>query len=138
MHMRGQPSSMASLAHYGDVVTEVRDFLVERAQAAAEGGVGEIWLDPGIGFAKTTAHNLAILARLGEIVSTGWPVAVGVSRKRFTGAVASGSDEGPAPVGERLEGSLAAAVWAMAQGATMVRAHDVRATVDAAKLAGAK
>jgi dihydropteroate synthase len=99
--------------------------------------VSEIWVDPGIGFAKTAAQNVAILARLDEIVATGWPVAVGISRKRFTGVVAGGSDATPAPAFERLEASLAGAVWAMHCGAAMVRVHDVRATADAAKLVGA-
>jgi dihydropteroate synthase len=138
MHMRGEPSNMGSLANYGDVVREVKTFLVERAEKASEDGVGEIWVDPGIGFAKTTAHNLELLAHLDEFVATGWPVALGLSRKRFTGAIASGDDAQPAPGEDRLEGSLTGAVWAMLNGAAMVRAHDVKATVDAAKLVGVK
>lgn len=134
MHMRGEPSDMMSKAHYGDVVEEVKAYLVERAQTAASGGVKEIWVDPGIGFAKTSAHNLAVLARLDELVATGWPVAIGLSRKRFTGVVTAGSEARPAPLEERLEASLAAAVWAMASGAAMVRAHDVKATAGAARL----
>lgn len=137
MHMRGEPSSMMSLANYSDVVTEVKEFLVDRAERAAGAGVPEVWVDPGIGFAKTTAHNLALLARLDELVATGWPVAIGLSRKRFTGVLASGREQEPAPTGDRLEGSLAGAVWAMVKGAAMVRAHDVRATADAARLVGA-
>ncbi len=138
MHMRGEPSNMTSLASYDDVVGEVKSFLVERAVKANEDGVAEIWVDPGIGFAKTTAHNLQLLAHLDEFVETGWPVAVGVSRKRFTGAIASGDDARPAPGEQRLEGSLAGAVWSLVNGAAMVRAHDVKATVDAAKLVGVK
>jgi dihydropteroate synthase len=138
MHMRGEPSSMMSLAMYEDVVAEVKDYLVDRAERAAREGVGEVWVDPGIGFAKTTAHNLALLAHLDELVATGWPVAVGLSRKRFVGALASSNDERPAPVGDRLEGSLAGAVWAMVKGAAMVRVHDVKATTHAAILAGVK
>jgi dihydropteroate synthase len=136
MHMKGEPSNMASLAHYGDVVSEVRDFLVARAEQAAEGGVKEIWVDPGIGFAKGTRHNLALLAGTAELAATGWPLVVGASRKRFTGVVAAGSEAEPAPPGQRLEGSLAAAVWAMCHGAAVVRAHDVKATADAARLVG--
>jgi len=136
--MRGEPSNMTSFASYDDVVREVKSFLVERAEKAYEDGVGEIWVDPGIGFAKTTAHNLQLLAHLDEFVATGWPVAVGLSRKRFTGAVASGDDARPAPGQERLEGSLSGAVWSLLSGAVMVRAHDVKATVDAAKLVGVK
>ncbi len=137
MHMRGEPSTMMSLANYSDVVTDVKEFLVERAELAAGAGVPEVWVDPGIGFAKTTAHNLALLARLDELVGTGWPVAIGLSRKRFIGVLASGGEHEPAPTGDRLEGSLAGAVWAMVKGAAMVRAHDVKATADAARLVGA-
>lgn len=136
MHMKGGPQDMASLAHYDNVVTEVKDFLVARAQTAAEGGVKEIWVDPGIGFAKSTAHNLALLAATAQLAAAGWPLVVGVSRKRFTGALAAGNEAEPAPLEQRLEGSLAAAVWAMRHGAAMVRAHDVKATVDAAMLVG--
>lgn len=134
MHMKGKPADMMAHARYADVVGEVSAYLVEKAEQAAAGGVKEIWVDPGIGFAKTAKHNFALLAHLDRIVSLGWPVAIGVSRKRFTGSVVSGTEEAPAPVGERLEPSLAAAVWAMACGVSMVRAHDVKATVDAARL----
>lgn len=137
MHMRGRPSDMTSLTSYRDVVVEVKAFLVDRAERAAQAGVAEIWVDPGIGFAKTTVQNLAILAHLDEFVATGWPVAVGLSRKRFTGSVAGGNDAAPAPASDRLEASLAGAVWAMQCGAAMVRVHDVKATADAAKLVGA-
>jgi dihydropteroate synthase len=138
MHMRGEPASMMSLASYSDVVSEVKAFLVERAERASSAGVREVWVDPGIGFAKTSAHNLALLAHLDELVATGWPVAVGLSRKRFIGSVASADDAQPAPTRDRLEGSLAGAVWAMVNGASMVRVHDVKATADAAKLVGSK
>ena len=134
MHMRGQPSDMMSRTSYSDVVSEVVAYLVERAGRAAAGGVKEIWVDPGVGFAKTTAQNLVLLARMREIVATGWPVAVGISRKRFTGSVVSGDDARPAPAARRLEPSLAGAVWLMSCGVSMVRAHDVKATADAAKL----
>ncbi len=137
MHMRGQPSDMMSRTGYRDVVAEVKSFLVDRAERAAGAGVREIWVDPGIGFAKTAAQNVTVLAHLDEIVATGWPVAVGISRKRFTGVVAGGSEAAPAPASERLEASLAGAVWAMQCGAAMVRVHDVKATADAAKLVGA-
>ncbi|HTW07274.1 MAG TPA: dihydropteroate synthase [Acidimicrobiales bacterium] len=137
MHMRGQPADMMDLARYRDVVGEVRDYLVQKAQQASAAGVREIWVDPGIGFAKTTAHNLAILARLDDLVATGWPVVVGLSRKRFTGVLATGEEGRPAPLEARLETSLAGAVWCMAQGVAMVRVHDVKATADAAKLVGA-
>jgi dihydropteroate synthase len=136
MHMKGEPPDMMSRATYGDVVGEVTAYLVEKAEQAAAGGVREIWVDPGIGFAKKAKHNFALLAHLDHLVATGWPVAIGVSRKGFTGSVVSGSDEHPAPAIERLEASLAAAVWAMVCGVSMVRVHDVKATVDAARLVG--
>ncbi|HET9059936.1 MAG TPA: dihydropteroate synthase [Acidimicrobiales bacterium] len=135
MHMRGEPADMMSKASYGDVVGEVSAYLVSRAEQAQKAGVREIWVDPGIGFAKKTEHNLAILGRLRELVGTGWPVAVGLSRKRFTGAVV-GAEESPAPLEDRLEPSLAGAVWALLCGAAMVRAHDVAATAMALELVG--
>ena len=139
MHMRGEPANMMSFAHYDDVVAEVKAFLIARAEQAAAAGVKEIWVDPGIGFAKTTSHNLAVLGRLRELVETaGWPVLIGVSRKRFTGVLASGHEAEPAPPEDRLEGSLTGAIWAMTCGVEVVRVHDVRATVHAAKLVGAK
>jgi dihydropteroate synthase len=136
MHLRGDPQTMDTLAEYGDVVGEVREFLVARAQEATAGGVGEVWIDPGLGFAKTAAHNLTLLRHLDELVDTGWPVVVGASRKRFIGALAAAPGQPPVPVDDRLEGSLAAATWAMARGAAVVRVHDVRETVQAAKLVG--
>ena len=129
MHMKGEPVTMQQEAHYEDVVAEVRQFLVERAEAGRAAGVEEIWIDPGIGFAKTVHHNLALLAHLEELVATGWPVVVGTSRKSFIGKLT-----GDAPVDDRLEGSLATATWAMAKGAAMVRVHDVLPTVHAARI----
>jgi dihydropteroate synthase len=131
MHMQGDPRTMQDDPRYDDVVAEVRAFLVERASAARSAGVGEVWIDPGIGFGKNVEHSLALLAHLDELVATGFPVLVGASRKRFLG-VLTGVDD-PA---DRLEGSLAAATWAMSAGAAMVRAHDVRATVEAARIVG--
>jgi dihydropteroate synthase len=154
MHMRGTPATMQSRARYGDVVAEVRDHLAACAERAVGAGVGEIWLDPGIGFAKTAGHNLALLRRLDEIVALGHPVVVGTSRKSFLGALTARSDATaarrdargagggsaaeppPSPTDDRLEASLATATWAMAAGARMVRAHDVLATVHAARVAG--
>jgi dihydropteroate synthase len=111
---------------------------VARADAALAAGVPEVWIDPGIGFGKTQAHNLQLLARLDELVATGFPVLVGTSRKGFLGALLGASDGRPdaAPVDDRLEGSLATATWAMTCGAAMVRAHDVRATAHAALVIG--
>lgn len=129
MHMRGDPSNMQSGPVYGDVVTEVRDFLVDRAGKAVDAGVGEVWIDPGIGFGKTEEHNLSLLRHLPTLAATGFPVLVGTSRKSFLGRLAGGS-----AVDDRLEGSVTTAVWAIAHGASMVRVHDVAATVAAVDL----
>jgi dihydropteroate synthase len=145
MHMQGEPGTMQRDPHYGDVVGEVRDALVARATAAVAAGVGEVWIDPGIGFGKTPAHNLSLLRHLDVLVATGFPVVVGVSRKRFLGQLLAASDAGttelagldPVPVDDRLEGSLAAAVWAFHCGVGMVRVHDVRATSHAARVVAA-
>ena len=146
MHMLGDPRTMQDEPRYDDVVAEVRDFLVGRAERAADLGVSEVWIDPGIGFGKDTVHNLELLARIDELVATGWPVVVGVSRKRFLGVLTAASDAGPGsvphhdgnvratPVDDRREGSVAVAAWAYSRGVGMVRAHDVRATVRAARV----
>jgi len=136
MHAQGEPATMQDAPTYDDVVREVRDLLVERAHAALAEGVPEVWIDPGIGFGKTAAHNLALLAHLDELVATGLPVLVGTSRKGFLGALLGRSDgtPEPVPVDDRLEGSLATATWALACGARMVRVHDVRATAQAARV----
>lgn len=131
MHRQGDPRTMQVAPHYDDVVSEVVAFLVQRAEAARAAGVDEVWVDPGIGFGKTPRHNLLLLRELGSLVATGFPVVVGTSRKSFLGPLAGGT-----PPDDRLEGSLATAVFAMAQGAAVVRAHDVAATVQAARLVG--
>ena len=131
MHMQGEPATMQDDPRYGDVVTEVRDHLVERAEAAGAAGVREVWIDPGIGFGKDLGHNVELLARLDELVACGLPVVVGTSRKGFLGALTGG-----ASVDDRLEASVATAVWALSQGARMVRVHDVAATVAAARILG--
>jgi dihydropteroate synthase len=134
MHAQGDPTTMQDDPRYDDVVAEVRGHLVERADAALAAGAPEVWIDPGIGFGKTLQHNLTLLAHLDALVATGHPVLVGASRKGFIGHLTACSDgsEGPAPVEDRLDGSLAVATWAMAQGARMIRAHDVAPTVEAA------
>lgn len=134
MHMAGDPRTMQVDPRYDDVVEEVTAFLVDRAGRAVAAGVGEVWIDPGIGFGKTTTHNLELLARLDRLVSTGFPVLIGSSRKRFLGELLGRSDglDGPVATDDRLEGSLATATWAMIHGARMVRVHDVAATVSAA------
>ena len=120
MHMQGTPRTMQADPHYGDVVAEVSAFLVERAHTARAAGVGEVWVDPGIGFGKTVAHNLALLRHLPELVALGLPVVVGTSRKSFLGVLGAGEGAAPLPVEDRLPGSLATATWAMLAGAAMV------------------
>jgi dihydropteroate synthase len=129
MHMQGTPKTMQEAPHYDDVVSEVRDFLVSRAAKAVDAGVREVWIDPGIGFGKTVEHNLSLLRHLRSLVATGLPVAVGVSRKWFLGQLTDG-----APVEDRLEASVAAAAWCAAEGAALLRVHDVRATVHAVRV----
>jgi len=112
---------------YTDVVSEVKSFLAERAAACERAGIAgnRIAIDPGFGFGKTVAHNLALLRWLDELVALGYPVAVGLSRKSTIGAL-TGRD-----LGERVAGSVAAALAAVERGAAIVRVHDVRETVDA-------
>jgi dihydropteroate synthase len=129
MHMKGEPRTMQDNPTYDDVVGEVCGFLVERAQAAMAAGVArdKIWLDPGVGFGKTVAHNLTLIANLDRIVGLGFPVILGVSRKRFIRSL----DPHPAAEEDRLGGSLAAALAGAAAGVAAVRVHDVRETVQA-------
>jgi dihydropteroate synthase len=133
MHMQGTPATMQQAPAYDDVVAEVLAFLGGAAARGRAAGVPEIWVDPGIGFGKTAAHNWALLAALDRFVDAGVPVMVGTSRKGFLGAAMGEADgaEGPAPADDRLEGSIATAVWAATMGAAMIRVHDVRATVAA-------
>ncbi|MDQ3146466.1 MAG: dihydropteroate synthase, partial [Actinomycetota bacterium] len=128
-HMRGEPRSMQRAPRYGDVVGEVRSFLRNRVACARHAGVTEVWVDPGIGFGKTPAHNLSLLRHLEELVGDGTPVAVGTSRKSFLGGLTGGA--GPE---DRLEASVATAVWAATKGVGMVRVHDVGATVQAMRV----
>jgi dihydropteroate synthase len=121
MHMLGNPRTMQDEPRYGDVVAEVKGFLAERLAAAAAAGVAEerVWLDPGIGFGKTAAHNFELLRRLGELRELGRPLVVGTSRKSFIGR-ADGSS-----VDERIGGTIASSVLAAAEGAGVLRIHDV-------------
>ncbi|MDQ2726058.1 MAG: dihydropteroate synthase [Actinomycetota bacterium] len=135
MHARADPTTMNAHAHYDDVVAEVRDHLVACAEQARAAGVERVWIDPGIGFAKTAAHNLSLLRHLDELVATGWDVAVGTSRKSFLGPLSVGPGQPPAPAADRVEASVATAVWAITQGAAMVRVHDVAAVAAAVRLA---
>jgi dihydropteroate synthase len=122
MHMRGEPATMQQLAVYDDVVADVARELRERLDSAK--GLGQVLIDPGIGFAKTFEHNLELLARCKELTSIA-PVVIGASRKAFIGHI-TGRDAGP----ERAVGSLAAVAAAHRGGAVMVRVHDVRETMD--------
>jgi dihydropteroate synthase len=121
MHMLGEPRTMQDDPRYEDVVAEVKAFLAERLAAAVAAGIAEerIWLDPGIGFGKTVAHNAELLRRLGELRELGRPLVVGTSRKSFIGRL-DGS-----PAGERLGGTVASSVLAAAAGADVLRVHDV-------------
>jgi dihydropteroate synthase len=131
MHMRGTPRTMQDDPVYGDVVTDVRDFLAERLRFALETGIAEdrIWLDPGIGFGKTVDHNLELIARLGEIADLGRPIVVGASRKAFIGRI-TGRE-----VDDRLGGSIASNVLGLAHGADVLRVHDVAETIQAVRVA---
>lgn len=122
MHMRGTPQTMRQHAVYRDVMGEIIEELRPRVERAREAGVREIYVDPGIGFAKTPAQSLEALRRLGELRALGCPILAGPSRKSFLG-VLPGMEE----VGERLEGTIAAAVIAAWNGASILRVHDVRA-----------
>ncbi len=131
MHMQGSPRTMQHGPRYVDVVDEVYEYLLEKAGRAVDAGVPEVWIDPGIGFGKTLEHNLALIGALENFVQSGHPVLVGVSRKQFLGTLAGGV--GPE---ERLDASVATAVWAAAQGVRMLRVHDVAQTVMAMRLMG--
>jgi dihydropteroate synthase len=133
MHMLGDPRTMQEEPVYDDVVVDVKAFLAERLEAAIAAGVDEekVWLDPGIGFGKTLEHNLELLRRLGELRELGRPLVVGASRKSFIGKI-DGS-----PVGERLGGTIASSVLAAAEGADVLRVHDVAEAAQAVKLAAA-
>ena len=132
MHMQGEPRTMQADPRYGDVVDDVRAFLEERAGFAIAEGVAQerIQVDPGIGFGKTVEHNLTLLRRLDEIAGLGFPVVVGVSRKRFLGALT-----GREVAADRVAATVAANVLAYERGARVFRVHDVPATVDGLKVA---
>lgn len=134
MHMLGEPKTMQKNPYYGDVVREVREFLAERAARAGEAGVAQdkIILDPGIGFGKTLEHNLTLLKNLGAIAELGYPVLVGVSRKRFIGGIT-----GAEAARDRVSGTVAANVLAYQRGASLFRVHDVRANREALEVAEA-
>lgn len=134
MHMQGTPRTMQDDPRYDDVVTEVRDFLVSRARTLEAAGVerSRIVVDPGIGFGKTTTHNLELLKRLGELVDGGYPVLVGASRKSFLGRIAGIPD-----AAERDTVTAATTALAVSAGAAAVRVHDVAGSRQAAAVAWA-
>jgi dihydropteroate synthase len=131
MHMQGEPRTMQADPRYDDVVAEVREFLRERAERCMGAGIARdrLVIDPGIGFGKRLEHNLALLAALPALVALGWPVLVGVSRKSMFSALLGRA------VDERVAGGVAMATAAILSGASIVRTHDVAATVDAVKVA---
>jgi dihydropteroate synthase len=133
MHMQGEPETMQLDPRYTDVVTEVIAFLAQRAEICETAGLrrDSLVVDPGFGFGKNLTHNLELLRGLRRIVAMGLPVLVGLSRKLLIGAVTG------RPVDERLHGSLALAVYAALNGVSIVRVHDVRATVDALRMIAA-
>jgi len=133
MHKQGTPQSMQQRPSYDDVVLEVADFMKQRIAAVQAAGVGRdrIVIDPGFGFGKSLAHNLALLRELESFAKLGLPVLAGLSRKSMLGAI-TGRE-----VGERLAASVAAAMLAVQRGAAIVRVHDVRETVDALKILNA-
>jgi dihydropteroate synthase len=133
MHMQGTPRTMQNEPRYRDVAREVRDFLADRVHEATDRGVAPeaIIIDPGIGFGKTLEHNLALLRGLSALATLGRPLLVGVSRKTFVGKILGLDPD------ERLEGSLAAAVAAVLGGANILRVHDIKETVRAARIADA-
>jgi dihydropteroate synthase len=133
MHMRGEPRTMQDDPRYDDVVDDVRAFLEERMGAATAAGIAEerIWLDPGIGFGKTIDHNLELLRRLDELAALGRPLVIGTSRKSFLGRI-TGRE-----AGERLPGTIATNVLALARGASIFRVHDVAEVAEALAVAAA-
>jgi dihydropteroate synthase len=132
-HMLGTPATMQDHPSYREVVADVREFFEERLAAATAIGIDEerVWLDPGIGFGKTDAHNATLLARLEELAELGRPLVVGTSRKSFIGRL-DGS-----PPGERLGGTIASSLLAAASGAAVLRVHDVAAMRQALRVANA-
>lgn len=133
MHMRGTPATMATMARYHNLVEEVAECLIERARVAQAAGIARsrIILDPGIGFAKKTSHNLKLMAAIPRLCRLGYPILVGVSRKNFVRQIAGGSQE------QLLFGTTAAVAIAVAAGASIVRVHDPGPIAAAVRMAAA-
>ena len=133
MHMQGKPESMQENPQYENVIDEIYEYLDGKASTAIDAGVSpdKIILDPGIGFGKTLDHNLSILNKISEFRSMGYPIMMGASRKAFIGTILD------LPAEDRLEGSLAAAVWSVINGVNILRVHDVAETVRSVKIARA-
>lgn len=133
MHMQGSPRTMQNEPVYADVVAEVRDFLLGRAEVCENAGIPaeRIVLDPGFGFGKTLRHNLALLAGLPQLTSCGFPLLVGLSRKSMIPRLMENAGREPAAADQRIGGSVTLALYAARRGAHIVRVHDVRQTVEA-------
>jgi dihydropteroate synthase len=129
MHMQGEPRTMQSNPWYEDVVAEVESYLLERAEAAIRAGVkrDHIWLDPGIGFGKTLDHNLTLIRATDRLASHGFPLLMAASRKRFIAALEEREGAEPSAADDRVGGTIAVHLHAIAKGAKMVRVHDVLA-----------
>ena len=134
MHIQGRPRTMQRSPRYADLISEIADYLTESVATAVRAGVprDQVVVDPGIGFGKTLEHNLEIIRRLGELRALGQPILLGASRKAFIGRIL-----GDLPPAERVEGTVATTVLAIAQGVDIVRVHDVRANARAARVADA-
>jgi len=139
MHMQGEPRTMQTSPAYVDVVSEVEAYLLQRAEVALRSGVarGNIWLDPGIGFGKSLEHNLALIAATQRLASHGFPILMAASRKRFIAALEVRDGAAPADPQDRIGGTLAAHLFALQNGAKMVRVHDVLAMKQALRVMGA-
>lgn len=132
MHMQGEPRTMQAEPRYDDVVAEVHDYLLAAARRALSAGVPDVLIDPGIGFGKTTEHNLELLRASDRLAGSGHGLLIGASRKRFIGSLSGG-----AAAAERLGGTLAAHLYAAARGAAMLRVHDVAAHRQALQVSAA-
>lgn len=130
MHMRGEPRTMQQYTHYDDLLTEVKNFLTERSNMCQQAGINKelILIDPGFGFAKNLHQNLLLFRHMDELLSLGYPLLVGVSRKSMIGGILNKD------IADRLYGSLALAALALTKGASILRVHDVAATVDIVKM----